>query len=119
LDADIEVEMKVQELHSRWPSGSCLELAQLPLTHGRIEALLGAKLSTGTEEGLGAWSGIGLLTDSGYAIELVAYDAQPIGFTLRVDQAADVEAVLGEVLEQFDLKREDLTWVNLAALDRP
>ena len=97
-----------------WPSGDSRDAALLALSAQELERRVGVALVSGTEAGLGAWSGIGLELASGVPIELVRYesDPRPNTFCLRVDAAANRERVRAETLRALGLDQSVFVWLS-------
>ena len=92
---------------TRWPSGTCVELALLPWNEEELACRVGLPLMHGIEAGLGKWAAIGGRLPSGADVELICYALQPNTVILRSDKNAAHAAIVDETLKLLKLSRKD------------
>lgn len=104
--------VEVQEIGARWPSGDFKEVALLDVSSDFLESATGKELQKGEEVGLGGWQAMGAKLGSGSVIELISYQGhKPPCFILRVDVGCNVFQVVEETLHALNIGKESLIWV--------
>lgn len=100
--------------NERWPSGTYVDLAVIPLSEARMRELLAAEPQYGVDSGLGPWVSFGGRLSDGTMVEFVyhAYAPGPHGFDFRVDAKANYEAVFHRVLKLLQVNSAQLAWVS-------
>ena len=94
-----------------WPSGDCRVVALLDLAEADLERIARCHLVTGTEAGLGRWSGIGLRSPGGPPFELVLYHAPSAkGVELRLDSKAEIAPTRAAVIAALGVAPEAVIW---------
>ena len=101
------------EQERRWPPAGSRVIALLTLQPSALEQRLGVPLTSGVEDGLGPWTGIGLILPSGRQIEFVWYEHldQSSPTELRAATGEDYAAVLSETVDACHLEPTDIAWV--------
>ena len=104
--------IEITPIGSPWPSCGYAESALLAVSEDQLEERLSAKLLHGVEEGLGAWTAIGLRLPSGEMVELVHHRGRPgeRAFLVRTVATASPQAVLDELLVCLHLPQIAVIW---------
>lgn len=100
------------ENRPRWPSGRSRPSGLLRITPAELQARLPEPLTSGLEDGLGPWLGIGLKLSGGQPCELVLHTLSSVQeFTVFTDWEADPAAVCLQALFDLDIPVSRLSWV--------